>query len=263
MRGFNYNTAPTQLTEGERASLNALRSFQSMGSMSSSARQQLMSLEAKEQTSIKYATSERRRIAQESRSAATEQAKQTQIASQQQIDAANLMQKTYVKQQEQVREDLAPWRQAGAKAVGDLQGEIDAGPGEYEKSPGYQFAIDEGQKGITNRASQHGNVLSGATMKAATKFGQDYATKDYDKFLDRYYNSLQPKQNLAQMGQASAAQVASQGLQTTNLMGQSQQYSGEAAAGGTMGAANIMAAQSAAAGERDYSYTAWKTGREF
>lgn len=256
-----YNPPP-QLSDMERKSLENLQSL-SPSARSASATQQLQQLLAKQQAAEQYAASERNRIAQQERSAAQAQAAAAQKAAQQQIDAANLMQQTYAKQQEQVREDLGPWREAGAEAMTDLQADVKAGPGEYEKSPGYQFALEEGQKAITNRASQHGNVLSGATMKAATRYGQDYATKDYDKFLDRYYKSLEPKQALAQIGQASAAQVGSQGLQTANLMGQSQQYSGESAAGGTMNAANIMAAQQAAAAQRDYAYAAWKTGRDF
>lgn len=262
-RGYYGGSAPTQLTDQERKSLENLRSFSNMGGLSLSAQQQLMQLEAKESASSQYSESERNRIASESASAARTQAEQAQKASQQQIDAANLMQQTYAKQQEQVREDLGPWRQAGAEAMTDYSNAVKAGPGEYTQSPGYQARLEEGQKAISNRASMHGNLLSGATMKAAARFGQDYATQDYDNFLNRYYKSLEPKRDIAQIGQASAAQVGAQGLQTANLMGQSQQYSGEAAAGGTMNAANIMAAQRAAASDRDYAYTAWKTGREF
>jgi len=262
-RGYYGGAAPTPLTDQERKSLENLRSFSSMGSLGLSAQQQLMQLEAKEQASIKYAESEKQRLDSETASAAKVQAAAAQKAAQQQVDAANLMQQTYAKQQEQIRTDLAPWRQAGAAAMTDYQNAVKAGPGEYTQSPGYQARLDEGQKAITNRASQHGNVLSGATMKAAARFGQDYATQDYDNFLNRYYKSLEPKRDIAQIGQASAAQVGAQGLQTANLMGQSQQYSGESAAGGTMNSANIMAAQQAAAADRDYAYTAWKTGREF
>lgn len=256
---------PPQLTDSERKSLDALNSLSSSGSMRMgiAAQRQFEQLRAKEQQSQAYSTFERNRLANEQRLAAQEQTKQAQKAAQQQIDAANLMQQTYTKQHEQVREDLGPWRQAGAEAMTDYSKAVKAGPGEYTQSPGYQARLEEGQKAISNRASMHGNVLSGATMKAAARFGQDYATQDYDNFLNRYYKSLEPKKDIAQIGQASAAQVGAQGLQTANLMGQSQQYSGEAAAGGTMNAANIMAAQKAAASDRDYAYTAWRTGREF
>ena len=259
----NSMSAPTQLSAGDQKSLDNLRTANSMGVLGYAGQRQLQQLEASAMQSAQYAESERKRIAYEDYHSALRQSAAAKEASQQQIDAANKMQETYAAQQQQVRTDLAPWRQAGAEAVTGLQKDIAAGPGEYTQSPGYQARLEEGQKAITNRASMHGNVLSGATMKAAARFGQDYATRDYDNFLNRYYQSLQPKQQLAQIGQASAAQVGSQGQQTAGMTGQAQQYAGESAAGGTMGAANIMAAQQAAAGERDYGYTAWKTGRQF
>jgi hypothetical protein len=263
IKSYSGLTAPQQLTEQEREALDNLRAFSNFGRMSLSAQRQLQSLEQKEMASAKYAQAERERIAHQERLAAEAQAAAAREAAAQQQAAAAKMQETYAAQQQQVRKDLAPWRQAGAQAVQDYQSAIEAGPGEYTKSPGYEARLAEGQKAITNRAAMHGNVLSGATMKAAARFGQDYATQDYDNFLNRYYKSLEPKRDLAQIGQASAAQVGAQGLQSAGMLGQAQQYSGEAQAGGTMGAANIMAAQKAGALERDYGYTAWKAGREF
>jgi len=260
---WNYMAAPQQLTAAQQKSLDNLRTAQAMGGLGIAGQNQLQGLERLSFQSSQFSDAERKRIAYDDRQSALRQSQETQRAAEQQQAAAAKMQETFTKQQQQVRTDLAPWRQAGAETVAGLQKDIAAGPGEYTQSPGYQARLEEGQNAITNRASMHGNVLSGATMKAAARFGQDYATQDYDNFLNRYYKSLQPKQQLAQIGQASAAQVGSQGQQTANMMGQAQQYSGEAAAGGTMGAANIMAAQQAAAGERDYGYTAWRTGRQF
>lgn len=249
--------------QDQSANIQGLQEAESLGVLGTSGQMQLMAMKRAQQQREIQAENERRRIAGSQIVAAQQQASETKRASQQQIDASNLMQSTYTQQQEQVREDLAPWRQAGAEAVTSLQTSIDAGPGEYTKSPGYEVRLAEGQEAITNRASMHGNVLSGATMKAGARFAEDYATKDYDNFLNRYYQSLQPKQQLAQIGQASAAQVGSQGQQTAGMVGQAQQYGGEAAAGGTMGAANIMAAQQSTAANRDYSYAAWKAGRSF
>jgi len=254
--------APAGLTEKEEKLLDNL-TVSSTGAYGLAGMQQQNALYIKKQEAEKYAAYERDRIAQEQRATAQAQAKASQTAAQQQIASANKMMDIYKQQQAQVRTDLGPWRQAGEQSLSDLQKSIKEGPGDYTKSPGYQFRLDEGQKAIENKASMHGNVLSGATMKAAARYGQDYATQDYDNFLNRYYKSLEPKQNLAGMGQSAAAQVASQGQQTANMMGQTQQYSGESQAGGTMNAANIMAAQQSAAADRDYAYAAWRTGREF
>jgi hypothetical protein len=99
---------------------------------------------------------------------------------------------------------LAPWRTAGTNALTTLTEKVNAGPGEFTKSPGYEFRLAEGNKAINNAASAKGNVLSAATTKALTDYGQDYATNDYQNFLANYYNSLTPYQNLSNTGLSAA-----------------------------------------------------------
>jgi hypothetical protein len=110
----------------------------------------------------------------------------------------------------QGREDLAPWREAGKAALGTLQEKVAAGPGEYTQSPGYQARLDEGNRNIL---AQRGNYRSGATDKALTKYGQDYATNDYDNFLNRYYQSLTPLQSLSGTGLTTTGKTADMGTQ--------------------------------------------------
>lgn len=172
------------------------------------------------------------------------------------------------------QEALNPWREAGTDALGQLTAKIDAGPGDYTQSPGYEARLAEGQRAIERSAAARGNVLSGAAVKAATRYGQDYATTDYDNFLSRYYDSLTPLQNLSGQGYAAANQAGAYGLQGAtqiaqlgesgvNAMGNTQLYGGEAAAEGKINTSNIIAAQQAAANERDYAYQAWKAGKSF
>ena len=106
----------------------------------------------------------------------------------------------------QQREDLEPWRDAGTKSVNKLLEMQETGPGEFEASPGYQFRLEEGQKALERSAAAKGTLLSGGTLKAATRYGQDYATNDYDNFLRRYYNRLTPYQSLAGVGQTAVGQ---------------------------------------------------------
>ena len=309
----SYYGAPQGLTDKESKTLENVN-LSSPGAYGLAGMQMQNALFLKQQEAQRYATSERGRIAGEGKDAASQQAAAFNTggggmppglspnyqkkwlkanrgaagapgAVTHQVNAANAMMAEYAKAKEagmaafdkggeQGRADLAPWRQAGEGALKDLQGKIAAGPGEFEKSPGYQARLDEGQKAIDNRASMHGNVLSGATMKAAARFGQDYATQDYDNFLNRYYKSLTPYQELSGQGMQAASETAQQGLQVAGqkaqfglqqagMMGQAQQYKGESQAAGVTNAANIMAAQSAAAGDRDYGYAAWKAGRQF
>jgi hypothetical protein len=174
----------------------------------------------------------------------------------------------------QAREDVEPWRAAGRDALGQLTERIEAGPGEFEKSPGYEARLAEGQRAIERSAAARGNVLSGAAIKSAERYGQDFATRDYDNFLNRYYTSLSPLQqlsgqgvNVAQFqGGASlqgAANIAGLGERAVGQASQTAIYGGESTAEGIMNSANIIAAQQAAATERDYAYNAWRQGAEF
>ena len=169
------------------------------------------------------------------------------------------------------RGDLEPWRKAGTDALGQLQTKISAGPGEFEASPGYQFRLGEGQKAIERGAAARGGALSGAAVKAGMRYGQDFATKDYDNFLRRYYESMAPLERMSGQGMEAARgmgqfsmtganQANEARLRATQGMAGAAQYGGESQAGGTMGAANVMAAQRASQIEKDVAYNAWKQG---
>lgn len=117
------------------------------------------------------------------------------------------------------RSDNLPWLRVGKKALKQLERKIYAGPGEFTESPGYQFRLDQGNKNILANASATGNLASGRTLTALQEYGQEYASNEYDKFLNRYYQSLQPLQNLATMGQNAAAMTGSQAMTTGANLG--------------------------------------------
>jgi len=158
--------------------------------------------------------------------------------------AAETAAATQLEMFEKGAELTAPWRKVGEEALGTLQEKIADGPGEFEASPGYDFRVSEGQKAIERSASARGGVLSGAAGKALTRFGQDYATSDYDNFLRRYYEELTPLQSLAGVGQSTASQTAGQagatgaGVANTQLRGGL--AAGEALAGGEINRANAI-----------------------
>ncbi len=105
------------------------------------------------------------------------------------------------------REDLAPWREAGKKALNVLIDMMETGPGQFEASPGYQFRLQEGINALERGAAARGKLLSGPTQKALIRWGQDYATGDYDNFLRRYYDRLRPWQSLAGVGQTATGET--------------------------------------------------------
>jgi hypothetical protein len=170
-----------------------------------------------------------------------------------------------IKSQEEM---TAPWRAAGEKALGTLQGMLGRGPGEFTESPGYLFRLGEGEKAIQRFASAKGGLLSGATGKALTRYGQDYATQDYQGFLNRWYDSLKPYQSLAGLGQTSATNTAAMMGQGYGNLAQINMATGAANAAGITGAAQAKASGYLSQGNIFQNvlnqglgaYTLWKMG---
>lgn len=148
-------------------------------------------------------------------------------------------------QQEKALEQIAPWREAGTRALGTLEEKMAAGPGEFrpEEMPGYEYGYKKFvEDPLMSKAAVTGDVRSGSIQKALAKEAQDYASTQYDNFLNRFYTSLQPFQataGLAQTAGQTGAGVASQmGAQGGNILSQytprktpdlSSAYSAEAA----------------------------------
>lgn len=55
----------------------------------------------------------------------------------------------------------------------------------FEADPGYQFRMGEGQNSVNNKMAASGSLLSGAAMKALTRFNQDYASNEYGNSYGR------------------------------------------------------------------------------
>ena len=71
------------------------------------------------------------------------------------------------------------------------------------------------------------------------EYGQGLASTEYDKFLGRYYQSLNPRLSLAGMGQVSAGQGAQAATQTGAGLAQTYQGAGQAQAAGQIRQGNI------------------------
>lgn len=160
-------------------------------------------------------------------------------ASDAQEDAAERAAAVTLKMYRRNRKDLAPWRKAGKKALGKLERKIKKGPGEFTEDPGYQFRLAEGEKGIERRASASGGLISGKTLKALNRYNQDYASNEYNNFLNRYYASLRPYENLAGVGQTSAAGTARLGTNAAGTVADAYYGAGQARASGYIDQANV------------------------
>jgi len=166
---------------------------------------------------------------------------------------------------------LEPWRKYGVDALGKLTKKINSGPGDYTQAPGYQARLAEGIRGIETSAAARGGALSGRALKEASRFNQEFATNDYDNFLKRYYDSLNPLQNVASMGQQAAGTqggyLQRAGSEKADIyqtgagnIAKAQMYGGESKAEGMEAGSNIMAAQGQAKDDRDYAYNIFQMG---
>ena len=135
----------------------------------------------------------------------------------------------------QSREDMAPWREAGGRSLNALSGLMEKGPGAFKESPSYRFTLGEGMKGIERAKSATGRLGSGSFVKDATRYAEGMASTEYDNFLRRYYESLNPHLAVAGMGQVGATQTAQAGQSTANALANLYLQKGQAGAAGIMG----------------------------
>jgi len=159
-------------------------------------------------------------------------------ASQTQASAAQAAGDTEMYMYEQGRADVAPWRAAGEAALNTLAQKIGQGPGEYTKSPYYDFLMGQGTQAIERGASARGQLLSGGEQKALASYGQGLASQDYDQWLNRWYQSLTPYQSMAGLGLTTAQGNQQAGLQTGANVANTQMAAGQARAAGQLGQAN-------------------------
>lgn len=143
---------------------------------------------------------------------------------------------------QQTREDQAPWREAGQRAVGTIEGKLSAGPGEFipEQEPGYKFGYEEFvEKPTLRTAAATGLSQSGRTLKSLSRYASDYASTKYDNFLDRYYKSLDPYFRMAGLGSNVAVAGGNQAVTTGQGMAQNTLAGGQARASGYLNQGNI------------------------
>ena len=112
-----------------------------------------------------------------------------------------------------------PYMGAGAGATNQLaqlfgQGGAYTQQPTYEQlqmDPGYAFRFQQGQQAMTNAARAGGLAGSGGALKAATRYGQEAGSQEYQNAYNRFManraQAVQGLQNLAGVG-AGAAQTA-------------------------------------------------------
>jgi hypothetical protein len=119
----------------------------------------------------------------------------------------------------------------GAPGAGAAQGEDRYGG--FYASPGYQFRLDEGSRAYDRSAAARGMLLSGAQVKAQTRYGQGMASEEFGN----YANRLAAIAGVGQTATNNAGNAAANyGVNAGNAM----MNSGMARASGYMGTANTI-----------------------
>lgn len=159
-------------------------------------------------------------------------------AAKMQADAANRATDLQGKMFQQQRADQEPWRQAGMGALsqlGNADFQRDFQASDFTKDPGYDFRMQEGAKALERSAAARGSLQSGGTLKALSRYGQDFASNEYNNAYNRFNADRDRRFNrlssLAGVGQTANSQVAAAGQNYANQAGQNM-----------MGAANAQGA---------------------
>jgi len=171
----------------------------------------------------------------------------TEEAVKAQQDAARAANAEAKRQYDLTRTDQAPWREAGSVALGQMQSpdfNKDFGAADFQKDPGYDFRMAEGQKAIDRGAAARGSFDSGRTMKELTRYSQNVASDEYNNAYNRFNNDRTNRFNrlssIAGTGQIANNQMAQAGQNYSNAYGQNMAAYGNAGAAGAMGRANAI-----------------------
>jgi hypothetical protein len=103
----------------------------------------------------------------------------------------------------------------------------------FKTDPGYQFALQEGMKGIDRRAAAGGKYASGGTLKDLMRYGQGMANQQYGD----YWNRLA---GMSGVGQTTGSQLGQLGAQTAGNIGNNMMAAGNARASGYQGQNDAM-----------------------
>lgn len=120
------------------------------------------------------------------------------------------------------RSDQEPYRNAGYDALKKLTGFQDpsVSASDVMNEPGYQFGLQQGLGSLQNTAAARGGLYSGATGKALTQYGNDYASSKYNDAFNRMQTDASNRwgrmAGLAGIGQAAQSQVNAAGSNYAN-----------------------------------------------
>ncbi len=181
----------------------------------------------------------------------------SQNAANTQSQASNQATNAQLQMYNQTQNNLAPYMNAGASVLPQLQGFAGSVPnfGSFNwnpsNDPGYQFRLNQGLQGVMDQSTaMGGGINSGNTLKALMDYGQGQASQSYQQefnnWLAQNSQALQGQNqafsqlyNTAGMGQNAAAGVGSAAMQTGTNIGQNIMGAGNASAANSIAQGNI------------------------
>ena len=113
---------------------------------------------------------------------------------------------------------------------------------QFTADPGYAFRLNEGMKALNAQAAARGGLISGNALRAATAYGQDLGSQEYQNAFNRYYKErealLNPLQSLTGTAQTTSGELGRAGQSYATNAGQDITAGGAARASGYLGSAN-------------------------
>lgn len=159
-----------------------------------------------------------------------------------------------------------PYLDAGSTSIGKLMDSLNNGtfgPGsnpaftaptadQARSTPGYQFTLNQGERGVNASAAANGGALSGGAVKSSEQYASGLADSTYNDVYNRSLSGYQA--NLAKqaqefsqlyqpaaLGENAAANSGNVGQQVATNAGNLMTQVGNAQAAGTIGQANAVA----------------------
>jgi hypothetical protein len=166
------------------------------------------------------------------------------------LDPFGSKKKKKKKQQQQAQAQAAATDQAQHNAydayVTDYNNSRAADPGvegdltrdftlaDFQKDPGYEFRLAEGEKGRNRAAAARGGLVSGAALKELDRYDQDYASGEFSNAYNRFNNDRTTRFNrlstLAGLGSNATTQLIGSNQNTTNAISDLDTQAGNVAA---------------------------------
>lgn len=144
-------------------------------------------------------------------------------------------------QWQQARQDYARFRDAGYRALSELEAQMQrpTTAADVMADPGYQFGLQQGQQALDRQFARAGGRISGASMKAASRFNAGTAAAGYNAAYQRRQDSLNRLAALAGVGQTATGSSAAAGQGAANAIGGLLTAQGNASGAAQMAQGNI------------------------